>query len=54
MVSGKNDFLQKLDPAFVARDLVDDRFVKKAIIDNGGMSVFGLPDSFTRQETITV
>ncbi|HUG60050.1 MAG TPA: ABC transporter substrate-binding protein [Candidimonas sp.] len=54
VVSGKNDFLQKLDPAFVARDLVDDRFVKKAIIDNGGMSVFGLPDSFTRQETITV
>ncbi len=54
VVSGRNDFLQKLDPAFVARDLVDDRFVKKAILDNGGMSVFGMPDSFTRQETITL
>lgn len=53
LVSGQNDFLQKLDPAFVARDLVDDRFVKKAIIDIGGPSVFGLPESFTRQETIT-
>ncbi|HUH60951.1 MAG TPA: ABC transporter substrate-binding protein [Candidimonas sp.] len=53
LVSGQNDFLQKLDPAFVARDLVDDRFVKKAILDMGGPSVFGLPESFTRQETIT-
>ncbi len=53
LVSGKNDFLQDLDPAFVARDLVDDRYVKRAIADNGGMAAFGLPDSFTRQETIT-
>lgn len=52
-VSGRNEFLQTLDPKFVARDLVDDRFVKKAIADLGGMSKFGLPDSFTRQETIT-
>ena len=51
-VSGRNEFLQSLDPRFVARDLVDDRFVKKAIIDQGGMSLFGLPDSFTREETI--
>ena len=40
---------RQLDPAFVARDLVDDRFVKKAIADIGGMSAFGLPNSFTRQ-----
>lgn len=52
-VSGRNEFLQTLDPKFVARDLVDDRFVKKAIADLGGMSKFGLPDSFTREETIT-
>ncbi|MBK1780366.1 ABC transporter substrate-binding protein [Advenella sp. WQ 585] len=52
MVSGRNDFLQALDPAFVANDLVDDRFVKKAILDNGGLATFGL-ESFTRQETIT-
>ncbi|HYD76464.1 ABC transporter substrate-binding protein [Ramlibacter sp.] len=53
LVSGRNDFLQKLDPAFVARDLVDDRFVKKAIAGIGGMSAFGLPDTFTRKEIIT-
>ncbi|MBP6020491.1 MAG: ABC transporter substrate-binding protein [Burkholderiaceae bacterium] len=53
LVSGKNDFLQDLDPAFVAQDLVDDRFVKKAIAAQGGMSVFGLPESYSRQETIT-
>lgn len=53
LVSGQNDFLQSLDPAFVAKDLVDDRFVKKAILDIGGMAAFGLPDSFSRQETIT-
>jgi NitT/TauT family transport system substrate-binding protein len=52
-VSGRNEFLQTLDPKFVARDLVDDRFVKKAIADLGGMSKFGLPDSFIREETIT-
>jgi NitT/TauT family transport system substrate-binding protein len=53
LVSGRNDFLQKLDPAFVARDLVDDRFVRKAIAGVGGMSAFGLPDTFTRKEVIT-
>ncbi|GAA4414445.1 hypothetical protein GCM10011450_19600 [Advenella faeciporci] len=52
LVSGRNDFLQALDPAFVASDLVDDRFVKKAILDNGGPAAFGL-ESFTRQEIIT-
>ena len=52
-VEGKNDFLPGLDPAFVARDLVDDRFVKKAIAGLGGMTAFGLPEGFTRQEHIT-
>ncbi|HEY9279863.1 MAG TPA: ABC transporter substrate-binding protein [Eoetvoesiella sp.] len=54
LVSGRNDFLQALDPAFVARDLVDDRFVKKAILEIDGIAKFGLPESFTRQEIITV
>ena len=54
VMSGQNDFLQQLDPAFVARDLVDDRFVKQAILAQGGPAVFGLPDSLTRQEIITV
>lgn len=52
-VLGRNDFLQALDPAFVARDLVDDRFVKKALADMGGLKAFGLPNSFTRRETIS-
>lgn len=53
VVSGRNDFLKTLDPSFVARDLVDDRFVKNAIAELGGMKVFGQPESFTRKETIT-
>lgn len=51
-VSGRNDFLQALDPSFAARDLVDDRFAKKAIASVGGMSAFGLPDTFTREEIV--
>lgn len=54
VVSGQNEFLQQLDPAFVARDLVDDRFVKQAILAQGGPAKFGLPASFAREETITV
>jgi NitT/TauT family transport system substrate-binding protein len=51
-VEGDNRFLADLDPAFVARDLVDDRFVKKAIAGLGGLKAFGLADKFTRTETI--
>lgn len=53
-VEGNAQFLAKLDPAFVARDLVDDRFVKRSIAAVGGMKAFGLPESFTREETIVV
>jgi len=53
LVSGRNTFLEDLDPAFVARDLVDDRFVKQAILANGGPAAFGLPESFTREEVIS-
>lgn len=51
-VEGDNRFLASLDPAFVARDLVDDRFVRKAIAAVGGLKAFGLPEKFTRSETI--
>lgn len=54
VVSGQNAFLHELDPAFVARDLVDDRLVKHAILAQGGPATFGLPESFTREEIITV
>lgn len=51
-VEGDNKFLASLDPAFVARDLVDDRFVKKSIAALGGLKAFGLPEKFTRSETV--
>lgn len=51
-VEGATDFLEKLDPAFVARDLVDDRFVRKAIEAVGGPQVFGVPADYTRRETL--
>lgn len=51
-VEGDNKFLAALDPAFVARDLVDDRFVKKSIAALGGLKAFGLPEKYTRSETI--
>jgi NitT/TauT family transport system substrate-binding protein len=53
-VEGNAQFLAKLDPAFVARDLVDDRFVRNSIAAVGGMKTFGLPDGFARSESIVV
>src|SRR5690606_8380297 len=53
-VEGDNAFLSDLDPAFVARDLVDDRFVRQAIGAAGGPQAFGLSPDFTRQEMVTV
>lgn len=54
LMSGQNAFLNDLDPSFVARDLVDDRYVKQAIMQFGGPEAFGLPASFSREETITI
>ena len=51
-VEGDNKFLATLDPAFVARDLVDDRFVRQSIAALGGLKAFGLAEQFTRSETI--
>jgi NitT/TauT family transport system substrate-binding protein len=53
-IEGNGQFLSQLDPAFVARDLVDDHFVKNSIKSVGGMQAFGLPDGFSRTETIVV
>jgi NitT/TauT family transport system substrate-binding protein len=52
LVEGDRGFLDMLDPAAAGRELVDDSFVKKAVIASGGMAAFGLPDSFTRTEVI--
>lgn len=51
-VEGNRAFLDALDPAFAAKDLVDDSFVKKAIAEVGGLQAFGLGESFDRQEVI--
>lgn len=51
-VEGNNSFLASLDPAFVARDLVDERYVKKSIAAQGGLKAFGLPEKYTRSETL--
>jgi NitT/TauT family transport system substrate-binding protein len=53
LVSGQNAFLATLDPDFVARDLVDERFARQAIQNLGGPHVFGLPPNFQRTEIIT-
>ena len=53
-MEGANDFLAALDPGFVARDLVDDRFVRKALEGAGGLKAFGLPERYTRCEVFEV
>ncbi|CDG81440.1 ABC transporter substrate-binding protein [Janthinobacterium agaricidamnosum] len=53
-VEGDTRFLAGLDPKFVARDLVDDRFVRKAIDAIGGPAAFGLPANLLRSETVAV
>lgn len=53
-MEGDNAFLARLDPRFAARDLVDDRFVRKAIAAVGGPSAFGLPADLLRKEVLAV
>lgn len=51
-VEGDTRFLDNLNPKFVAQDLVDTRFVRKAIDSVGGPVVFGVPADYTRRETL--
>jgi NitT/TauT family transport system substrate-binding protein len=51
MIPANRDFLDALDPATAAAELVDDRFVRTAIARNGGMETFG-GGTFTRGELI--
>ncbi len=51
-LEGDNKFLEELDPVVVAKDLVDDRFVRKAIEQVGGPSVFNIPENYLRSETL--
>ena len=52
LIEGNRTFLDALDPATAARELVDDRFVKAAVTATGGMAAFGLPELFTRTEVV--
>lgn len=52
LIDGDHAFLNHLDPATAARELVDESFVRKAIVAAGGLKAFGLPDDFARQELI--
>jgi len=54
LILGEKGFLNDLDPAATARDLVDDRFVRSAIEAVGGLQAFGFPNSFEREEEISV
>lgn len=51
-VEGDRAFLDSLDPEFAAGDLVDDSFARRAITELGGLSAFGLPDSWEREEVV--
>ncbi len=55
VMEGDHSFLQRLDPGFVSRDIVDDTFVKKAIDSAGGPGLFeeiDLEHPWDRQEII--
>lgn len=54
LILGEKGFLNDLDPAATAHDLVDDRFVRSAIEAVGGLQAFGFPNSFEREEEISV
>ena len=51
-VAGDRAFLDALDPAFAAGDLVDDSLVRRALAEVGGLPAFGLADAWTREEVI--
>lgn len=49
-MEGDGAFIASLDPQKTAKDLVDDRFVKQALKQVGGLKTFGFPESFRRTE----
>lgn len=51
-LEGDVKFLQSLNPVTVTQELVDDRFVRRAIDKVGGTEVFDLPETLTRAETL--
>lgn len=53
-MEGDSAFISAIDPKSAARDLVDDRFVKQALRQVGGLKTFGFPESFGRTEIFGV
>jgi len=53
-VEGANDFLAALDPKQAANELVDDRFVRKALESLDGFKAFGLSPQLSRSEQIVL
>ncbi len=54
VVEGDATFLKGLDPDFVARDLVDDRFVAAALKRYPEWPGASDPAALTRQETLSL
>ena len=57
LVQGDNSFLQTVKPDFVVKDLVSYEFVKKAVLEMGGPSVFtgmNLENPWDREEVIEI
>jgi len=54
VMEGNHDFLKRLDPEYVARTIVDDRFVRKALRTKGDNEFFPLDygDPWRREEII--
>lgn len=52
VIDGDRRFLDRLDPARVHADLVDDQFVRSALAAHGGPAAFGLAASLTRKEQV--
>lgn len=52
VVDGDRRFLDRLDPAHVHTELIDDQFVRQSLFAHGGPSAFGLPTDLTRIEEV--
>ncbi|WP_454787880.1 ABC transporter substrate-binding protein [Mycolicibacterium lutetiense] len=52
VVDGDRRFLDRLDPAVVHTDLVEERFIRRSLTSHGGPSAFGLAVDLTRTEQV--
>lgn len=53
-VTGDAPFLPKLDPKAVAKEVVEEQFIRNALKTHDGYKFFDLPESLSRQEQIKV